>query len=319
MFVRRSTVLAAIALCSSATVAFAQVNVFPNPGFDADQKIVGWTATSDATINFQQPDFAYSDSSGTLALTTNGGSATSPCFAVSAGAPFSFGGQYTATAGGIGSYSESDMSCTSYATSSCSGTGTLLGVSVNLDATKAQLIPIVDMLSPSALSANCTLSAKVTFASMNDDTASVTVDNLYFNSAPPPVTLNGYMSGNWYDPSNPGEGFQLEFTPQQNAVLAIWFTYASDGSGSPIWIYSQGQYDSTSNAVTLPAFFEHGAKFPPAFKSSDVTQTPWGTLTFTFTDCDHGTASWAPTLAGYTAGSMPIARLTSIAGTTCPR
>jgi hypothetical protein len=47
--------------------------------------------------------------------------------------------------------------------------------------------------------------------------------------------------------------------------------------------------------------------------------TQWGTLTFTFTDCDRGTASWTSTAAGYPAsGSFPIARVTRIAGTTCP-
>ncbi len=132
-----------------------------------------------------------------------------------------------------------------------------------------------------------------------------------------PVTIDGYMSGNWFDPAQSGQGFQIEFTSQANTAVAIWFTFAPDGSGQR-WIYAQGSYDNTKNTVTLSAVLPTGAKFPPNFQSSDVTNTPWGTITFTFTSCSAGTASWNSTLPGYGSGSLPISRLTRIAGTTCP-
>jgi plastocyanin len=142
-------------------------------------------------------------------------------------------------------------------------------------------------------------------------------------AAPPPITLGGYMSGNWYDPSQSGHGFELEFTsqpsgtPGQNALVAYWYVYAPEG-GTQNWIFAEGPYDTTANTVSLPAFFLTGAKFPPLFDSSALVQTNWGTLTFTFTDCNNGTASWASTAAGYGSGSIPIVRITSVAGTTCP-
>jgi plastocyanin len=148
------------------------------------------------------------------------------------------------------------------------------------------------------------------------------------NAAPPPsTTIGGYISGNWYDPSESGHGFQIEVTNSGNAMDAIWFVYAPDGNvgasgtGGQNWIYSQGTWDPTSNAVTLPAFILNGAKFPfPAaqFNSSDVKNTSWGTLTFTFTDCNNGTVSWNSTIPAYGSGTLPIQRLTQIAGTTCP-
>lgn len=147
--------------------------------------------------------------------------------------------------------------------------------------------------------------------------------------APPPPTikLGGYLSGNWYDSSQSGHGFQLELTSTNNAMDAIWFVYTPDGdvgssgTGGQNWIYSQGTWDPTSNTVTLPAFLLNGAKFPfPAsqFVASDVKNTSWGTLTFTFTDCNTGTVSWNSTIAAYGTGTLPISRLTQIAGTTCP-
>jgi len=146
------------------------------------------------------------------------------------------------------------------------------------------------------------------------ETGADKIGKLVLNSVP--VTLGGYLSGNWYDPSQAGQGFQLEFTGNGNSVIAIWFTFAPDGSGQN-WIYAQGTYDTSKNSVTLPAILAHGAKFPPNFKPGDVTDTPWGTLTFTFDSCSTGTVTWSSTLPGYGTGSLPLTRLTQIAGTSC--
>jgi len=137
---------------------------------------------------------------------------------------------------------------------------------------------------------------------------------------PPSITLGGYLSGNWFDPSpnQGGHGFQLEFTAQANAVIAIWFVYPPDG-GEQNWIYAQGTFDSATNTVTLAAQLLSGPQFPPLYDNKDLRALDWGTLTFTFSDCDHGTASWNSTVAGYGSGSIPIQRLTSVQGTTCPK
>ena len=133
----------------------------------------------------------------------------------------------------------------------------------------------------------------------------------------PPITIGGYMSGNWFNPQQSGSGFQIEVATN-HVMLAIWFVYSPDG-GSQNWIYAQGAYDSTSSSVTLPAVLLTGPKFPPNFRSSDLTQTSWGNLAFTFTDCNHGTAMWNSPLPAYGTGSLPITRLTQIDGTTCPQ
>ncbi|MEO8801782.1 MAG: hypothetical protein ABI375_00325, partial [Rudaea sp.] len=126
-----------------------------------------------------------------------------------------------------------------------------------------------------------------------------------------------YLSGNWYDPQQAGQGFQLEMA-NDNIMVAIWFVYTPDGSGQN-WIYAQGTYDKTSNSVTLPAVLLTHAKFPPNFFPGDVQHTDWGTLTFSFADCDHGSVTWNSPLPGYGVGSMQLTRLTQISGTTCPK
>ena len=135
--------------------------------------------------------------------------------------------------------------------------------------------------------------------------------------------IAGYISGNWFNVDQAGSGFQIEATNTIDAasglpiMLAIWFTYAPDGS-SRNWIYAQGTYDPTKATTTLPAFLSAGGKFPPTTKPSDVTAEPWGTLAFTFTDCDNGVASWNSIVPGYGSGSLSIVRLTSIDGAVCP-
>jgi plastocyanin len=146
-------------------------------------------------------------------------------------------------------------------------------------------------------------------------TGSITV-----NAATPTMALGGYLSGNWFDPSanQGGHGFQFEFTNQNNTLVAIWFVYPPNGGGQN-WIYAQGPFDPSQSTVTIPAELLNGPKFPPLYNSADLVQTLWGTLTFSFTDCDHGTASWNSTVPGYGSGSIPIQRLSSIQGTTCPQ
>lgn len=157
--------------------------------------------------------------------------------------------------------------------------------------------------------------------------ADIAIDNIQLS--PSTIFQNGfgiagYVSGNWYNVDQSGSGFQFEATNSVDGatglpiMVAIWFTYTPDGNGQN-WIIAQGDYDRTKNTVTLPAFLPMGGKFPPLYKSSDVTIKPWGTLTLSFADCDNGTASWNSTLPGYGSGSFPIRRITEIDGAACPR
>jgi subtilase family serine protease len=149
-------------------------------------------------------------------------------------------------------------------------------------------------------------------------------------SASATIALGGYMSGAWYHPGQAGHGFDLELTtaPGSTAttktMVAFWYVYTPDGSAQN-WVYAQGDYDPTASTVTLPATLYTGGRFPPNFNQADVTSLPyppgWGTLTFTFSDCNNGTVSWHSDLPGYNLDNdapLTITRLTQIAGTACP-
>ena len=157
--------------------------------------------------------------------------------------------------------------------------------------------------------------------------------SIVVNAAASSLSLGGYLSGNWYDPSpnQAGHGFQLEFTNApgvtagNKVLVAIWFVFTPDGN--PQWVYGQGEWNPNTNTATIPAEIYSGAKFPPNYNANDrqqLTYPPgWGTLTFTFSGCNDGTAAWAPSTAamsmGYGTGTIPIKRITQIDGTTCPQ
>jgi plastocyanin len=154
--------------------------------------------------------------------------------------------------------------------------------------------------------------------------------SIVVNAVAATINLGGYLSGNWFNPAQGGHGFQLEFTnqadggiPSQKELVAIWFVYTPDGSGQN-WIYAQGPYDSTRNTVSVPATIFHGTKFPFPLSNFDPNALlgslgDWGDVTFTFSDCNNGTATWNSTVSGYGNGTIPLQRLTSIQGTSCPQ
>jgi plastocyanin len=136
------------------------------------------------------------------------------------------------------------------------------------------------------------------------------------NGTAPGFTLGPALSGNWYNPAQNGHGFQFEVL-KDPAGFATVFWFVFDNNGNQAWISGAGQIDG--NKLVVSAARRLGAKFPPNFNTDEAVGTPWGTLSFTFSDCTHGHVDWTSTDASFTAtGGMDIERLTQVAGTTCP-
>lgn len=309
--------------------SYADQNLLPNGDFSVANKLTGWSNTTpddfDPTL-----DADGNPQSGSLqlkVLPNKYAGPTSACFSVVPGSAYNYGGQSTLSKlFDLGGRMSTYMTCSVYPNTNCSGNGTPLNdplvISPTIFAVNVFSSPqsTTGIVPSDAISADCELYATY-FTNLTETPNPVNVDNLFFNSIAPTasVTVDGYMSGSWYDPAQSGHGFDIDITDQDNQVVAYWFNYAPDGSGKQVWFYAQGTYDSTRNSVTLDAGITSGARFPPMFNSGDVTLTRWGTITFTFTDCNHGTASWKSTLPGYGSGSIPITRLTHIKGTACAR
>jgi hypothetical protein len=133
--------------------------------------------------------------------------------------------------------------------------------------------------------------------------------------APGSLLISPGFTGNWFDPASSGHGFSIEVLPG-NTMLAEWYAFAPDGGQA--WITAMGPI--TGNSAVLQAYYPigPGGRFPPQFNPGQLSNQFWGTITFVFSDCNSGQASWQSAIEGYGSGWLPITRLTMPAGLSCP-
>jgi plastocyanin len=129
------------------------------------------------------------------------------------------------------------------------------------------------------------------------------------------VPITPGFTGAWYDPTQSGHGILIEVL-DDNRFLAWWFTFTPDGQQA--WFGNVGTIDPATNTGTIAALQTQGGRWIPNFDPANVTQPPWGTLTFSFTDCDHGRVDFDSSVTGYGTGHMDLSRLTHIGGLACP-
>ncbi len=121
-----------------------------------------------------------------------------------------------------------------------------------------------------------------------------------------PGDIDNTFTGSWYDPSQAGQGLMVEVLPD-NRLLALWFAF--DPSGKQSWFGGVGTY--SGNTATIMAALPSGGRWLPNFDPSKIVSSTWGTLTFAFTDHDHGRVDFN-SVFGYGTGGMDLQRLTNI-------
>lgn len=129
-----------------------------------------------------------------------------------------------------------------------------------------------------------------------------------------PVAIGPGFTGAWYDPAQAGHGLLVEVLPGHQ-LLAAWLTF--DPAGNQAWFTGVGTYSGNTGTVTA-VDQPSGGRWFPYFDPRQIAHHPWGTLTFTFSDCNHGVVQFSSTAAGYGSGSMNLTRLTQAAGLACP-
>jgi hypothetical protein len=121
------------------------------------------------------------------------------------------------------------------------------------------------------------------------------------------------ITGAWYDPAQSGHGLIIEVLTD-NRFYASWFTFNPAGT-EQAWITGVGTYSGNTANITV-VFQPTGGRWIPNFDPTRIMPNPWGTLTFTFTDCNHGRVGFN-SVAGYGTGSMNLTRLTQPLGLSC--
>jgi hypothetical protein len=119
------------------------------------------------------------------------------------------------------------------------------------------------------------------------------------------------VSGSWFNPTQDGHGFVVEVL-DGDSLLVYWYTYRPDGTSTFLF----GVLEQSGTAFTGTLSQADGMEFG-SFDPADNDITPWGNLSITFSDCRTGSVTWTTTEPGFSDGSIPIQRLTSIGGFPC--
>ncbi len=132
------------------------------------------------------------------------------------------------------------------------------------------------------------------------------------NQMLPPMRPEALLSGSWYDLTHNGEGYTLEVLIDSR-VLVYWFSF--DMQGNRRWFFGIGEIVD-GRLVFEEMVTTRGGIFGPDFDPATVEVLPWGSLEMNIS-CDDGTATFAPTEAGFPAGTLDLTRLTNLDGLGC--
>jgi lysophospholipase L1-like esterase len=99
--------------------------------------------------------------------------------------------------------------------------------------------------------------------------------------------FNAGLNGNWWNgPDRNGEGVQLEVSAGIDGGLVLVATvYSYDTQGRQIFLVAVGAVGGDTAEVEV--FITSGGVWGEAFEPEQVTESPWGSGTFTAVDCDE--------------------------------
>lgn len=124
--------------------------------------------------------------------------------------------------------------------------------------------------------------------------------------------IDADVSGNWFNPQQPGHGLQIEVLDRSRAVVA-WYTF--DPQGGPLWLFGSGTIAGDTLHAELERF--SGTAFPPDFDPEMIDGEVWGEIEFRRTGCDSAELEWSPQSPVFAAGELALERLTRIDGVSC--
>lgn len=114
---------------------------------------------------------------------------------------------------------------------------------------------------------------------------------LYDNIKLTPMEIGPAHSGSWYNESQSGHGFSIEFGVLNGAPLAIVYWYIYDDAGQPIFMTGAGT--PVGNTVTITFQSPYGMQYG-VFDSSTVERPDGGIAVFEFIDRDNAVFSYTP-------------------------
>jgi len=112
------------------------------------------------------------------------------------------------------------------------------------------------------------------------------------SAAPQPDGIGPAYSGSWYNASQSGHGFSMEFGQSEDgSPLAVVYWYTYDDLGNPIFLAGNGVPDGNTLDIQLES--PYGMKYGE-FDRESVERPNGGMAHFEFSDKDNATFSYTP-------------------------
>ncbi len=97
-------------------------------------------------------------------------------------------------------------------------------------------------------------------------------------------------------------------------ILTMLFTHPILGKSTQL---SEGtELEDGAESVDIPMEIMEGTDFGAAFSTDEVQRENWGTIAFSFPDCDTAQVDYSSEL-DFGEGSISLIRLTNLVGVTC--
>lgn len=129
-----------------------------------------------------------------------------------------------------------------------------------------------------------------------------------------PLQSYAGQSGSWFEPDRSGQGFALQWMPDDSAVV-VWFTY--DGEGEQQWMLGVGELEG-DHLVFPDLKSTRGGRFGEDFDPDQVQRLHWGELELELA-CSGGPARYSSDRPEFGSGELllvPLSRLMRPEG--CP-
>jgi hypothetical protein len=129
-----------------------------------------------------------------------------------------------------------------------------------------------------------------------------------------PLQSYAGQSGSWFEPDSSGQGFALQWMPDDSAVV-VWFTY--DGEGEQQWMLGVGELEG-DHLVFTDLESTRGGRFGEDFDPDQVQRLHWGELELELA-CNGGPARYSSDWPEFGSGDLqlvPLSRLMRPRG--CP-
>lgn len=289
-----------------ASTALAQGNLIVNAGFDTD--LSGWDNPQARSALWSELDPSNSPASGS-ALIANVGSGNNTtqlvlnqCVPANGSVEYRWGGQVRLPSLQP-EFTSARIMILIYDSADCSGSA------LQIESVGSVGVDEWELTAESIVADSAAQSIRIGLGIFKPSGVDSEVNGLFDNIFLRRADASGFriiderLSGSWYNPATPGQGFFLDISPQINLFFGGWFTWTSV-PGEYDWMTVQGGF--SGDLALVPIYRTSGGAFndPTAVLTDAI-----GSAEFRFFSCTTGQVSFTMQGGPATPTVIPLLRI----------